>query len=80
MSTTVTVATGTGGGVVTVSVALPDFPSLVATMFAVPAAIAVTAPVVETRARVVSLELHVTTRPVSVFPLASLSVATACVD
>ena len=79
MSVTVTVAMGAGGVAVTVNVVLPDFPSLVAMMFAVPTAIDVTAPVADTRAIVVSLEPHVTTRPLSVFPFASCSVALAWV-
>jgi hypothetical protein len=75
-SDTVTVATGAG---VTVIVALPLFPSLVAMMFAVPLLTAVTSPVVdETVATPVLSELHVITRPVSVFPFASSVVAVAC--
>src|SRR4051812_7147964 len=67
----------TGGGV-TVMVALPVLPSLVAMMFAVPTATAVTIPWASTVATAVLAELHVTTRPVSVLPLASRVVAVAC--
>jgi hypothetical protein len=73
---TVTDATGAGAAV-TVIVAEPVIPSLVATMFAVPAATAVTRPLVLTVAMVVFELLHVMVRPVKVFPLASRSVATA---
>jgi len=74
-SDTVTLATGAW---VTVIVALPVFPSLVATMLAVPTLIAVTRPVVgETVATLVLSEFHVTTRPVSVLPFASSVVAVA---
>jgi hypothetical protein len=59
---TLTVATGAGGTGDTVIVALPDFSSLVATMFAVPAEIVVTSPVAETVAIAVLSELHTTTR------------------
>jgi hypothetical protein len=71
---TLTLATGAS---VTVSVAEPVLLSLVATMFAVPAAFAVTRPLVLTVAMVVFELLHVMVRPVKVFPLASRSVATA---
>jgi hypothetical protein len=73
----VTVATGT---VVTVSVADPLCPSLVAVICAEPAAIAFTSPELETVATAVLLDAHATARPVSVFPLASFIVAVACVD
>jgi hypothetical protein len=81
VNATATVATGGGGGggAVTVTVAEPVCPSLVATMLAVPGATALTYPVADTVA-VAVLELdHVTTRPVSTFPLASRRVAVACV-
>jgi hypothetical protein len=45
---TVTEATGGGGAAVTVSVAEPEIPSLVAVITALPAATALTAPVLET--------------------------------
>jgi hypothetical protein len=62
-SETVTVATGAS---VTVMLALPVLPSLVAVMLAVPTAIPVTTPCGETMATVVLLELQVTARPVRV--------------
>jgi hypothetical protein len=68
---TMTLPTGAG---VTVSVALPDFPSLVAVMVAVPGATAVTTPLPDTVATNVLLELHVTTRSVTTAPFASLTV------
>jgi hypothetical protein len=72
----VTVVTGAG---VTVSGALPVFPSLIAIMFALPTLMAVTTPVVgETVATTVLSELHVTLRPVNVLPFASSVVAPAC--
>jgi hypothetical protein len=74
---TVTVATGAG---VTVRVALPVIPSLVATMFAVPALTAVTSPVdVPTVATPRVPELHTMVRPVRTRPWASSKVAVACV-
>jgi hypothetical protein len=74
-SETVTVATGAG---VTVTVALPLFPSLVAVILAVPTAIPLTTPCAETIATAVLLDAHVITRLVRVFPLASRVVAVAC--
>jgi hypothetical protein len=71
---TITVATGAW---VTVTGALPAFPSLVPTMFAVPTATALTTPCAETVATNVLLELHVTARPVNTPPLASSVVAAA---
>jgi hypothetical protein len=71
---TVTVATGTA---VAVSCALPVFPSLVAMMFAVPGATAVTTPLAETVAADVLSEVQLTVRPVRMLPLASLVVAVA---
>jgi hypothetical protein len=74
---TVTLATGT---IVTVIVALPDLPSLVAVAVAVPAAIPVTTPTLDTLATLAFDEVHVTVRPISAFPPASLGVAvSACV-
>jgi hypothetical protein len=74
---TVTVATGIG---VTVSVALPLLPSLVAVIAAVPAPTAVTRPVVGfTVATAVLSELQTTKRPLNTPPLASNVVAVACV-
>jgi hypothetical protein len=70
---TLTETTGVG---VTVIEDVPLLPSLVAVITAVPAATAVTKPVVdETLARVGSLDDHVTKRPVSVLLLKSLSVS-----
>jgi hypothetical protein len=61
-----TLETGTG---VTESVAVPDLPSLVAVIVAVPRATAVATPVLAfTVAAAGLLELHVTVRPVIVFP------------
>jgi len=71
----VTVATGTGGGALTITVAVPLFPSLAAVMLTVPGAIAVTAPVDETVAMAEELVSQVTTRPVSTLPAASRTVA-----
>jgi len=69
---TVTDATGTG---VTVTVAVPLFPSLVAVIVAVPTVTPVTSPVADTVATDVALVAHVTTRPDSGFPAASFGVA-----
>jgi hypothetical protein len=71
---TVTVATGAG---VTVRVALPVLPSLVAMMLAVPTVTAVTTPWPSTVATAVLAELHASARPVSMFPFASTVVAVA---
>src|SRR5688572_3886488 len=72
-----------GGGVgveVTVSVAAPVMPSLVALMLAVPAPTADTAPVDElTVATAVLEELHVTVRPVRIRPSRSRNVDVAVV-
>jgi hypothetical protein len=68
---TVTVATGTG---ITVTNDVPVCPSLVAVIVALPGDTAVTTPVAVMVATAVLFELHVTTRPVSTFPLASFSV------
>jgi len=68
----VTVATGAG---VTVTVAVPDFPSLVALMVAVPGATPLTRPLAETVAMDELLELHETVRSVSVTPFGSFTVA-----
>jgi hypothetical protein len=63
---------------VTVTLAVPDFPSLVAVIVALPAATAVASPVPDTVAAAVLLDAHVIVRPVSVFPDASFSVAVNC--
>jgi len=57
-------------------VAVPDFPSLVAVIVAVPGATPVTTPAVETVAIAAELVLHVTIRPVSVLLFASFVTAT----
>ena len=72
---TVTEATSAS---VTVSVALPLLPSLVAEMLAVPTATAVTSPGGETVATALFDELHVTGRPVNTPPFAASVVAVAC--
>jgi hypothetical protein len=66
-------------GWVTVTVAVPLFPSLVAVMVAVPAATPVTNPLPFTVAIVALLLAHVIVRPVSVFPAESFGVAVSCV-
>jgi hypothetical protein len=73
---TTTEATGAG---VTVTGAVPVFPSLVATIFAVPVLTAVTSPAGEIVAMPVLSELHVIVRPDSTLPFASTSDAVACV-
>jgi len=72
----VTLATGAG---LTVSVALPVFPSLIAMICTDPGATAVTLPVVDTVATALLPELHVTLRPFSIDPVESRVVAVACV-
>jgi len=72
---TSTVATGL---FVTVTVALPLCPSLVAVIVADPAAFAVTSPLALTVATTVLLLAHVTTRPASGAPLESRGVAVNC--
>ncbi|HWG35123.1 MAG TPA: hypothetical protein VN650_13210 [Gemmatimonadaceae bacterium] len=74
---TETLATGT---TLTVIVALPVLPSLVAVIVAVPAATPPTTPVAaSTEATEGALELQMIVRPVSVLPLASRVTAVACV-
>ena len=75
-SATVTEVTGTG---VTVRVALPAMPSLVAVIVAVPVATAVTTPSLATVATLELSELQVTTRPVSTSLLVARVVAEAWV-
>jgi hypothetical protein len=72
---TATVATGVGGGAVTVTVDVPVFPSLVAVIVAVPGATAVTVPLGATVATPVLLDVHATVRSVSTLPAASFVVA-----
>src|SRR5674476_845761 len=59
-------------------VAVPDFPSLVAVIVAVPAAAAVIKPVELTVAFVASDVVHAMVRPVSVAPFALSVVAFSC--
>jgi hypothetical protein len=80
LSATNTTATGTGGGAITVRLASPLTPSLVALMTAIPDNNAETIPASVTLA-IAELELSQTIgRPVRGAPLASLGVATACAD
>src|SRR3989442_3351673 len=72
---TVTEPTGT---LVTVTAAVPLFPSLVAVIVAEPAATPVTNPLPLTVAAAGLLDAQVTTRPVSAAPLASFGVAVSC--
>src|SRR5438876_409137 len=72
---TATEATGT---MVTVTAAVPLFPSLVAVRVALPADTPVTSPLAETVAMADALLAQVTTRPASGLPLASLGVAVSC--
>ena len=65
-------------GTVTVTVAVPFFPSLVAVIVLVPTATAVTRPVALTVATDGLLEIHAMLRPVSVVPLASSVVGVSC--
>jgi hypothetical protein len=69
---TVTLPTGMAA---TVTPAVPDLPSLVAVIVTDPTATPVTTPVTDTVANAVLLDDHVTVRPVSTMPLASLTVA-----
>jgi hypothetical protein len=73
---TATLATGTA---VTVTLAVPNCPSLVAVTVADPGATPVTSPALDTVATPVSELLHVTTRPVRVAPLADRGAAVNCV-
>src|SRR5437870_9878924 len=72
---TVTEATGT---LETVTLAVPLCPSLVAVIVADPATVPATSPLPLTLATEVLLLAHVTVRPDSGFPVASLGVATSC--
>src|SRR5256885_3969965 len=69
---------GGGAGVVTVTLAVPLFPSLVAVIVALPTVTPVTRPVDDTVATPPSLVAQVTVRPLSGFPLASRSTAVSC--
>jgi hypothetical protein len=72
---TPTEATGT---TVTLTAAVPFFPSLVAVIVAEPAALAVTNPVALTVAMVVLLLDHVIVRPVNTLPAESFVVTASC--
>jgi len=72
---TVTDATGT---TTTATVTEADFPSLVAVIVAVPAALAVTSPLLLTVTTPAALVLHDTVRPESGFPAESRGVAVSC--
>jgi len=74
---TVTEATGT---VVTVRVAVPLWPSLVAVIVADPTALVVTKPLALTAATAALFDAQVTTRPASGPPVESLGTAVSCVD
>src|SRR5712691_409091 len=65
-------------GAVTAIAAVPLFPSLVAVMVTLPVATPVTSPPVDTAATPGALDAHVTVRPASTFPFASLSSAVSC--
>jgi hypothetical protein len=67
------IATLPTGICVTVIDAVPDFPSLVAVIVAVPAPTAVTVPVDDTVATAPLLDVHTTVRPVSTTPFWSFS-------
>jgi hypothetical protein len=72
------VTVDTAAGDPTVTVAKPETPSLAAEIVAVPAATAVTSPVLVTDAFVASDELHVTTRPVRTAPVEEVVTALSC--
>jgi hypothetical protein len=63
------------GATETVMVAVPLLSSLVPVIVAEPGAIAVTTPAEETTAILVALDVHTTDRPLSTFPLPSLTIA-----
>src|SRR5437870_4164245 len=65
-------------GAVTLIVAVPFLPSLVAMIVAVPAATPATRPLPLTVATAALLDVHVTLRPVSVFPAESVVTAVSC--
>src|SRR2546426_8060240 len=69
---------GGGGGTVTVIAAVPLWPSLVAVIVAAPTATPLTNPLPFTVATPALPLPHVTTRPVSAAPLASLRVTVSC--
>src|SRR5437879_1793602 len=65
-------------GAVTLIVAVPFLPSLVAMIVAVPAATPATRPLPLTVATAALLNVHVTLRPVSVFPAESVVTGVSC--
>jgi hypothetical protein len=77
VTTTLAVVAGEAGaaGAFTTTVASPVFDSTVARMTALPGAIAVTNPAIDTVATAVLRELHATDRPVSMLPPASRAIA-----
>jgi len=75
-SETVTLATG---GTITVTDAVPDRPSLVAVISALPTATAVTTPVLDTVATALFDDVHATARPDNTLFAASRVTAVACV-
>jgi hypothetical protein len=80
---TTTDATGIGGGgvvAVTTTCAVPVLPSAVAVIFVVPAPVPVTRPAVLTVAIDVFADAHVTGRPASVLPFASVATAVNALD
>jgi hypothetical protein len=82
VASAVTVTLATGGGSTVIS-RVPDFPSTVAVMVAVPGATAVTTPALLLAVTVATLALeldHPTVRPVRGFPAASFGVAVNVTD
>ena len=73
------ITTDATGTFATVTVAEPLFPSLVAVIVTDPTATPVTRPLADTVASAAFELVHVTARPVSTFPTASLGVALSCV-
>src|SRR5437660_6759434 len=69
-----------GGGAVTVTVAVPLLPSLVAVIVVLPAATAATRPVPLTDATAPLAVVQTMARPLRVLPAASLGVAVSCTD
>lgn len=75
---TVTVATGSGAAATTVMLDVPDFPSLVAVIVAVPGATACTNPLTDTVATAELFVDQLTVRPLSGLPSKSFGVAISC--
>jgi hypothetical protein len=73
---TVTLPTG---AIITVTDAVPDFPSLVAVIVTVPGETPVTTPTDDTVATVLLLDVHVTARSVTTVPIWSFTVAVSVV-